>query len=148
MKIINFLFQKNLWTLDFITTICFATYVGYKVNTGSLIGINEETRWNRVFLEVLAYVFTFFLAFILQRQYPWMRSWFWLAVVGALLRILFITAVDFRGSLHDLIVGVIFNWIFCSVIGLICIFGVRFLAYPFWFFYTSRDKYKSGFPGI
>ena len=145
MQIINFLFKKNLWILDFITTICFATYIGYRVNTGSIIGPDQRTHWDRVFIEVLAYVFTFFLALILQRQYLWMqkmRSWFWLAVVGALLRILFMIAVDFRGPLFDLIPAISFNWIFCSMIGLICIFGVRLLAYPFWAFYTVREKYK------
>lgn len=140
MKIISFLFRKNLWTLDFITTICFAAYVAYRVNTGSLIG--EKTHWDRVFIEVLAYVVTFFLAFIWQKQYSWMRSWFWLAVIGALLRTLFITAVAFDGSLYELLIAVLVNWIIFSVIGLICIFGARVLAYPFWTLYTNCGKYK------
>lgn len=145
---VKFLFQRNLWILDFITSIFFVVCLGYIVNTDSDLGNpNSKTHWEKILYEVSAYVITFVLAVILQKNIAWMRSWVWLGIIGALVRILMLEIIDFSFvSYSHKFLEVTINWIFYAVIGLICIFGVRCLSYIVLAIYNLYYKHNVGFP--
>lgn len=130
----KFIFQKNIWLLDFITTMCFATFVAYIVNADSDLGNpNSKTHWNKIAFEVSTYIITFVFGFALQKKVTWLPSWFWLAVVGAYMRILLLEIISSHSdSFYKLFITISINWIFSAVIGLVCIFTMRFFAYFFW----------------
>lgn len=150
----DFLFKKNLWVLDLITVISFSLFFGYKLLKDSLTG---EPKWTQILYGTLAYLFTFILAISLQNKIPWLRSWAWLGIIGALIRIIFLQIMHFPKQWEyyqkfsannleavskissDILKAVAFNWLFWAVIGLICIFVVRFLAYIFFYAFNASN---------
>ncbi len=158
----DFLFRKNLWMMDFITSIiyafCFSCF---------LISMTDNPEWDeeRVLIYgVLPYVFTFFLALYLRKKIVWLPSWAWLGIFGALIRILFLKLISFHKEIeHQLkysssflnrfssiityyFISITVHWIVWAVVGLLCIFTVRLVAYLFRSIYISYDKNKTGFP--
>lgn len=143
----EFILKKNLWTLDFITSIIFAIYFGYRINLIDDSPAYYEQR--DLIIGVLAYIITFVLALYLQKKIVWLPSWAWLSMFGALIRILFLTLLDlpqlveyklkyspsfWTGTfdlISDLFIGITFNWISWAIAGLFCIFTVRIITYLF-----------------
>lgn len=158
----EFLFRKNLWTIDFITSIIYALCHGYFFN---LIIDNPEWYEIRILIYgVSAYVFTFFLALYLQKKVVWLPSWAWLGIFGTLIHVLFLKLTTFHreidyqlkysSSFLEAVSKIIFylfssimlRWIVWAILVLICIFTVRFFMYLFFANYISYNKYKTGFP--
>ncbi len=147
---INFLFKKNLWTLDLIISIGFSLFSGYILLRDSLTG---EPNWEAILYGTLAYIFTFTLAISLQRKISWLRSWIWLGIIGALIRIIFLQLIHFPKLLEyhqryspnilgaikkissDILIGTTFNWAFWAISGLTFIFRSQIfkLCFFYWF---------------
>jgi hypothetical protein len=158
----EFILRKNLWMMDFITSIiyafCFSCF---------LISMTDNPEWDvkrLLIYGVLPFVFTFFLALCLRKKIVWLPSWAWLGIFGGLIRILFIKLItvhkaieyelkyssSFLDGFFDIIsydfMTIILHWIVWSVVGLLCIFTVRLVAYLFRSIYISYNKNKTGFP--
>lgn len=155
----EFLFRKNLWTLDFITSIIFAIGFGYCINYIS--DNTEDSEKADLIVGILAYILTFALALGAQKRYGKLPSWAWLGVFGALLRIVILMllhlpqlvqyelkyspsfSIAVRDIFHDLFMGITFNWIVWGILCLLCIFTVRIVAYIFRSLYLQFEKYES-----
>lgn len=158
----DFLFRKNLWMLDFTTSIFFALCLDYYFVVTSW-GIRKSAT-SRLIYVAITYVITFILAIFLQKRFTWVPSWAWMGIMGGLIRIL----VWVPMSLHSTIVYQIrfsesflkgtwetisytfilitFNWVTWGIFVLMGIFTIRFIAYLFRSIYISYDKNKTGFP--
>lgn len=152
----EFLFRKNLWTLDFLTSIIYAFCHGY-----FFISMTDDPEWyeKRVLIYgVLTYAFTFVLALNLRKRFGWIPSWAWLGIFGALIRILFLQLTSFHRELEyqlkysssfwegvykiisDELIIITLHWIIWAIAGLFCIFTVRIIAYLFQTLYISYNK--------
>ena len=145
----DFLFKKNLWVLDLITSMSFSFVFGFLLLRDSLTG---KPRWASVLFGTLTYFLTFILSISLQRKISWLPSWAWLGVFGALFRIVFSIIIYSSRSWNyyrefsannleaiqkfslDILKGTAFNWFFWAIPCLIAIFAVRFLAYIYFQF--------------
>jgi hypothetical protein len=158
----EFLFRKNLWMLDFTTSIFFALLLDYYfILTSWSI---QKSANSRLIYVAIAYVITFVLAIFLSKRFTWVPSWAWMGIMGALIRILLYVPM----SLHKTIpyhirfstsflkgawevisytfILTTFQWITWGIFVLIGIFTVRFIVYLFRSIYISYDKNKIGFP--
>jgi hypothetical protein len=152
----EFILRKNLWTLDFITSIIYALCHGYFY---ILLTDNPEWYEKRVLIYgVLTYIFTFVLALCLRKRFVWLPSWAWLGIFGALIRILFLQLLHFPrlldwhikysssfcNGIYEIISDefniITLNWVIWAIAGLLCIFTVRVIAYLFQTIYISYYK--------
>ena len=140
----DFLFKKNLWMLDSITSISFSFVFGFLILKDSVTG---KPRWAGILFGTLTYFLTFILAIILQKKISWLPSWAWLGVFGALFRIVSSIIIYSPRSWNyyqkfsashveaiqeftlDILKGTVFNWLGWAIPCLIAIFAVRFFAY-------------------
>lgn len=143
---INFLFKKDLWILDLITSLSFSVFFGYLILVDS---VTKARNWKDILIGTAAYGVTFVLALFLQKKLPSVRSWMWMGIVGALVRIIFLNVIYFSKiwdynlrfspslfeavtkTLLDFLQITLFNWIFWAIGGLAVIFAARFLFFVF-----------------
>lgn len=117
---------------------------GYFINTIDFDG-PEDNKQIRLLVGLLGHVASAGLAFHFHKRLSKLPSWIWAAVLGSLLRILFLDLIflcsysdygkrvaswsSFCSFAKFLIAGTIGNWIFWAVGALVCIFAVRLVAF-------------------
>ena len=155
-KMREFVLKKNLWTLDFITSIIFAILFGYGINLIADSPAYYEQR--DLIIGVLAYIIAFIIAFYLQKKIVWLPSWAWLGIFGAFIRILLLMVLHlpqlvehrlkyshsftkgFLDIISDLLIAIAFNWILWGLVGLMCIFTARIIIFLFQTFNKRINK--------
>lgn len=142
----QYLFRKDFWITDFLSSIIFALCLSTQwTKLGESFPVPSSRMFFFVYLAVCSYVVTFIIALLLRSKIPSFRSWFWLGVVGPFLMTLAdmfplssrthtfhhehsgIPALIY--SLTIDLVSFVVIWMVWAVLGLTVIFGVRLILY-------------------
>lgn len=164
MKIVRFLFRKNLWTLDLLSAVGVGLLLGYLVMSDSDAGNKyAKTDWAAIFFGVLSYVIVFIPAVNLQKKISWMPSWAWMGIVGVLLQVIFIVLIGSRRTwewkqqdwstnseavlafIPELARSVAIGWLAWGLFALTLIFTMRFLAFVVLAIYNLFQKRNARF---
>jgi len=156
----EFVFKKDLWGLDLAVSLCFALGLGAFTQYGADSGqIYPDRILFAMFCDTASFLGTFVFAFALRSKLKFLRSWAWIGIGGALVRtiVYFAAAPNYwpwfkrfspttydaiKNMLSDAISAVPTIWIIWAILGCICIFIARLIAY---FFLTMRKS--STLPG-
>jgi hypothetical protein len=152
----EFVFEKNLWLIDTISSTFFALCMSALVQYGADSG---QKHVKSILFAMLvggsSYLITFLLSLSLRQKLPSVRSWVWMGIIGALVQIIVRALIafpsmwghlgSFSPSLYDVIVdlvsiiliGLAFNWLLWAILGCGFIFTVRVFAY---FFQDSNQR--------
>ena len=144
----EFLFRKDLWSLDFVSSMVFALCMSAFVQHWSDSG---QYHFDRILFAVLvgesSYLMTFILALPLRKKVTWVRSWAWMGITGALIQIIVRALIAFpdmlnyfqrfyptfsdavKDLLSSLVIGLVSNWVLWAILGSTFILSVRFCVY-------------------
>lgn len=144
----EFLFEKDMWLLDFLSSVTFALCMTGFVQIG---GDSGERHLDRILyamlLGLLSYLATFVLAFSLRKMITSIRSWVWMGIGGAFVEILRRNIATFpsfwdyhrrfsppeflsiQNVLSVKLSSLLVNWIFWGLLGCLFILAVRLSVY-------------------
>lgn len=145
-QIREYLFRKDLWTLDLISSVLFALSMGAFVQYGADSGgIYVDKIFFAIFLAFASYVGTFGLALLLRNKIRFVRSWAWMGIGGALVHVIVQTLVYLpttwsyhqrffpETAVKDVLdwasSGILLIWPFWAIPGCIFIFTTRLAIY-------------------
>jgi hypothetical protein len=157
-KMREYLLQKDLWTLDLISSVLFATSMGAFVQYGADSGgIYVDRILFAMFLGFASYAGTFGFAFLLRNKIRFIRSWAWMGIGGALVHVIvqilvylpktwnyyqqFFPTTALRDVLAKEASSILPIWIVWAIPGCICIFTTRLVAYSFKLIATGRKTH-------
>jgi len=156
----EFLFKRDLWTLDFTTSAIFGLCLGLAVEYFAESG---EKHFERLLSSAIVGLGSYFLALILgwqlRTRLSFIRSWQWLAIFGAFTHIILRAGLalpiiwsyskgfsKFSDLLEmlvaHLLLGILINWTVWACVGCAVILIVRFVV--FLLFHRARIQSGSG----